>query len=72
MAASFQTVPISGIFWKKKILTDVIKGNKETNGGDLEQNYWNFWQPDNSLNHTVMRNTLISVEGKLNLNVRKM
>ena len=40
--------------------------------GDLGQNYTDFWQTDNSLDHSVMRKNVISVEVKLNINVQKI
>jgi len=40
--------------------------------GDLGQNYGDFWQTDNSLDHSVMSKKVISVEVQLNINVQKI
>jgi len=39
--------------------------------GHLIQNYSDFWQPDNSLDHSVVGIHVIPVEMKLKSNVRK-
>jgi len=40
--------------------------------GDLGQNYRDFWQPDNSLGHTLLGKYVISVKAKLKSNVPKI